>query len=218
MKRIAVVAFALISNSWVMASQELIDRLEVIYRDVDCVQFAVDTDLTNDSMKDLSNRYMLFLASQAIGREFEDQRALAKWSGRYIQDGFRDRLMGSLIAKSFRCPTDRDEILSIQIQRFKTLDKTAARQRIIDDIYAFLAERLKAARILSRGVVELDLIFQSGGLIDLQYAYVDEDARAVKHEISKAFYDLGPLKKIVWYEERHLSVPDPYHLKVRVGR
>jgi len=218
MKRIAVIAVALISNSSVMASQELIDRLEVIHRDVDCVQFAVDTDLTNDSMKDLSNRYMLFLASQAIGREFEDQRALANWSGRYIEDGFRDRLMGSLIAKSFRCPADQDEILSIQIQQFKTLDQTVARQRIIDDIYAFLAERLNAANILSRGVVELDLVFQSGGLIDLQYAHVDDDARAVQHEISKAFYDLGPLEKIVWYEEQHLSVPDPYRLTVRVGR
>ena len=213
-----LVAVALFSSSWVMASQELIDRLEVIYRDVDCVQFAVDTDLKNDSMKDLSNRYMLFLANQAIGRKFEDQRALAKWSGRYIQDGFRDRLMGSLIAKSFRCPTDRDEILSIQIQQFKTLDKTAARQRIIDDIYAFLAERLKAATLLSRGVVELDLIFQSGGLIDLQYAHVDDDARAVQHEISKAFYDMEPLTKIIWYEEQHLGLPDPYRLTVRVGR
>ena len=213
-----LVAVALFSSSWVMASQELIDRLEVIYRDVDCVQFAVDTDLKNDAMKDLSNRYMLFLANQAIGRKFEDQRALAKWSGRYIQDGFRDRLMGSLIAKSFLCPTDRDEILSIQIQRFKALDKTVARQRIIEDIYAFLSERLNAANILSRGVVELDLIFQSGGLIELQYAHVDDDARAVRHEISKAFYDVGPLEKIVWYEEQHLSVPDPYRLKVRVGR
>jgi hypothetical protein len=218
MKRIIIVAVALISNSWVMASQELIDRLEAIHHEVECFQFAVDTDLTNDSMKDLSNRYMLFLASQAIGREFEDQRALANWSGRYVQDGFRDRLMGSLIAKSFRCPTDRDEILSIQIQQFKTLDKTVARQRIIDDIYAFLAERLKAARILSRGVVELDLVFQSDGSIDPQYVHVDEDARAVEHEISKAFYDVGPLKKIIWYEAQHLSVPDPYRLRVRVGR
>ena len=213
-----LVAAALISNSWVMASQELIDRLEVIYRDVDCVQFAVDTDSTNDSIKDLSNRYMLFLANQTIGREFEDQRALANWSDRYIQDGFRDRLMGSLIAKSFRCPTDQDEILSIQAQRFKALDKTVARQRIIEDIYAFLAERLNSANILSRGVVELDLVFQSGGLIDLQYAHVDDDARAVQHEISKAFYDLGPLEKIVWYKEQHVSVPDPYRLNVRVGR
>ena len=107
--------------------------------------------------------------------------------------------MGSLIPKSSRCPTDWNEILSIQMQQFKTLDKTAARQRIIDDIYAFLAERLKAVNILSRGVVELDLIFQSGGLIDFQYAHVDEDARAVQHEISKAFYNIESLKKIVWY-------------------
>ena len=176
-----IVAVALLSNSWVMASQELIDRLEAIHRQVDCFQFAVDTGSTNDTMKDLPNRYMLFLASQAVEREFEDQNALASWSGRYIQDGFRDRLMGSLIAKAFRCPTDQDEILSIQIQAFKTLDKTAARKRIIDNIYAFLAERLKAANILSSGVVELDLIFQSGGLIDFQYAHVDEDARAVQH-------------------------------------
>ena len=122
---------------------------------------------------------MLSLASRAVGRDFEDQNALASWFSRYIQDGFRGRLMGSLIAKAFRCPTDQDEILSIQIQQFKTLDKTAARQRIVDDIYAFLAERLKAVNILSRGVVELDLIFQSGGSIDLQYVHVDEDALAV---------------------------------------
>ncbi len=106
----------------------------------------------------------------------------------------------SLIAKAFRCPTDQDEILSIHIQQFKTLDEIAARQRIVDDIYAFLAERLKAVNILSRGVVELDLIFQLGGSIDLQYAHVDEDALSVQHEISKAFYDAGPLKKIIWYE------------------
>ena len=80
------------------------------------------------------------------------------------------------------------------------------------------AERLKAVNILSHGVVELDLIFQSGGLIDLQYAHVDEDARAIQHEISRAFYDVGPLKKIIWYEEQHLGVPDPCRLTVRVGR
>ena len=201
-----------------MAAQELIDRLEDIHRQVDCFQFAVDTGLTNDSTKDLPNQYMLFLAGQVVEREFEDQSALASWFSRYIQHSFRDRLMGSLIAKAFRCPTDQDEILSIQIQRFKTLDKTAARQRIIDDIYVFLVERLKAVNILSRGVVELDLIFQSGGLIDLQYALDDEDARAIQHEISRAFYDVGPLKKIIWYEEQHLGVPDPCRLTVRVGR
>ncbi len=48
--------------------------------------------------------------------------------------------------------------------------------------------------------------------------YVDEDARAVQHEISKAFYDMGPLTKIIWYEEQHLGSPDPYRLTVRVGR
>lgn len=58
---------------------------------------------------------------------------------------------------------------------------------------AFLAERLKVANILSRGVVELDLIFQSGGLIDVQYAHIDEDTRAIQHQISKAFYDVGRL-------------------------
>ena len=63
--------------------------------------------------------------------------------------------MGLLIPKSFWFLTDWKEILSIQIQQFKTLDKTAARKRIIDNIYAFLAERLKAANILSSGVVEL---------------------------------------------------------------
>ena len=67
-------------------------------------------------------------------------------------------------------------------------------------------------------MVELDLIFQSGGLTDLQNAYDDEDARAIQLEISKAFYDVGPLKKIIWYEEQHLGVPDPYRLTVRVGR
>lgn len=218
MVKIIIVVVALGSNSWVMASQELIDRIEVIHHEVDCAQFAVDAGFTAGSMEDLPNRYMLFLAGQAVEREFEDQNALASWSGRYIQDSFRDRLLGSLIAKAFRCPTDQDEILSIQIQKFKTLDKTAARQRIIEDIYAFLAERLKAVNILSRGVVELDLIFQSGGLIDLQYAHVDEDARAIQHEISKAFYDVGPLKKIIWYEEQLLGVPDPYRLTVHVGR
>ena len=76
-------------------------------------------------------------------------------------------MIGSLIAKSSRCPTDWNGILSIQIEQIKTLDKTAARQRIIDNIYPCLAERLKAANMRSRGVVELDLIFQSGGLIDL---------------------------------------------------
>ena len=89
--------------------------------------------------------------------------------------------MRSLIAKSFRSLTDWNEILSIQIQQLETLDKKAARRGIVDNIYAFLAERLKAANILSRGAVELDLIFQSGGLIDLQYVHVDEDARAVQH-------------------------------------
>ena len=39
----------------------------------------------------------------------------------------------------------------------------------------------------------------------------------VQHEISKAFYDIGPLKKIIWYEEQHLSVPDLYRLTVRVN-
>ena len=110
-----------------MASQEFIDRLEAIYRQVDCFQFAVDTGLTNDSMKNLPNQYMLFLAGQAVESRFEDQNALASWSGRYNQDGFRDRLIGSLIAKAFRYPTDQDQFLSSQIQQFKTLDKTAAR-------------------------------------------------------------------------------------------
>ncbi|MEC8694345.1 MAG: hypothetical protein VXX88_04170 [Pseudomonadota bacterium] len=67
--------------------------------------------------------------------------------------------MGSLKAKSSRCPTDWHGILSIQMQQFKTLDKTAARQRIINVFFAFLAERLKAVNILSRGVIEVDLIF-----------------------------------------------------------
>ena len=125
--------------------------------------------------------------------------------------------MGSLVAKSYRRPTDWNRILSIQIQQFKTCDKTTARQRIIDDIYACLAERLKAANILSRGLVELGLIFQSGGLIDLQYLQVDEDARAVQHEISKAFYDIGPLKKIKRNEEQRLSVPDLCRFTVRVN-
>ena len=114
-----IVVVALISNSWVMASQELIDRLEVIHRQVDCFQFAVDTGLKNDSMKDLPNQYMLFLAGQAVEREFEDQNALASWSGRYIQDSFRDRLMGSLIAKAFRCPTDQDEIYQCRFSNLK---------------------------------------------------------------------------------------------------
>ena len=62
--------------------------------------------------------------------------------------------MGLLIPKSFWFLTIGRDPLN-QIQQFKTLDKTAARKRIIDNIYAFLAERLKAANILSSGVVEL---------------------------------------------------------------
>ena len=89
-----IVAVALLSNSWVMASQELIDRLEDIHHEVDCFQFAVDTGLTNDSTKDLPNQYMLFLAGQVVEREFEDQSALASWFSRYIQHSFRDWLMG----------------------------------------------------------------------------------------------------------------------------
>ena len=38
--------------------------------------------------------------------------------------------MGLLIPKSFWFLTDWHEILSIQMQQFKTLDKTAARKRI----------------------------------------------------------------------------------------
>ena len=44
-------------------------------------------------------------------------------------------------------------------------------------------------------MVELGLIFQSGKLIDLQYAHVDEDVRVVQHKILRAFYDLGALEK-----------------------
>ena len=101
-----IVAVALVSNSWVMASQELIDRLEAIHHEGECSQFAVDTGSINDSMKDLPNRYMLFLAGRAVEREFEDQNARASCSSRYIQDSFRGRLMGLLIGKVFRCPTD----------------------------------------------------------------------------------------------------------------
>ena len=72
-----VVAGASFSNSWVLASQQLIGGLEIIHREVDRFQFAFDTGSTNDSMNDLPNRYMLFLARRAIGREFEDQNALA---------------------------------------------------------------------------------------------------------------------------------------------
>ena len=75
---------------WVSASQELIDGLEVIHREVDCLQFFSDTGSTNDSINDLPNRYMLFLADRAIWQEFEDQKALASWFGRYIEDRFRD--------------------------------------------------------------------------------------------------------------------------------
>lgn len=67
-------------------------------------------------------------------------------------------------------------------------------------------------------MVELDLIFQSGGLIDLQYAHIDEDTRAIQHQISKAFYDVGRLPQIIWYEEQHLGVPDPYRLTLRMSR
>ncbi len=88
MVKIMIVPVALISNSWVMASQGLIDRLEAIHRQVDCFQFAVDTGFTNDSMKDFPKQYMLFLAGRAVEHEFKDQNARASWSGRYIQDGF----------------------------------------------------------------------------------------------------------------------------------
>ncbi len=99
--------------------------------------------------------------------------------------------------------------------------KHLIRQRIDNALLTIflcvLAERLKAANILSRGVVELGLIFQSGGVIDLQYSQVDEDVRAVQHEISKAFYDIGSLKKIKRNEEQHLSVPDLCRFTVRVN-
>ena len=62
-----IVAVALVSNSWVMASQELIDRLEAIHHEVDCSQFAVDTGSINDSMKDLSNRYSSFWRVGPLG-------------------------------------------------------------------------------------------------------------------------------------------------------
>lgn len=218
MTRIIITAVALVCNSWVMASQELVNRVEEISSEVDCLRFASRVDSTSKSINDLPDRYMLFLAGQATGRRFKDQNALANWFGRNVEDGFRDRLMSSLIAKAFQCPTDRNEILSIQIQQFKKLSKAAARQHIVDEIYVFLAERLKAAKLLSRGVVELDLIFQSDGAIELRYVHIDEGAGAVQHEISKAFYDMGPLKKIIWYEEQHSIELDPYRLKVRVGR
>ena len=66
----------------------MIDRIEVIHREVDRLQFSSDTGLTNDSMNDLPDRRVLFLEGHAIGREFEDQNPLANWSCRYIEDGF----------------------------------------------------------------------------------------------------------------------------------
>lgn len=94
-------AVALVFNSRVMASQAMIDRIEVMHRELDCLQFSSYPGPINDSMNDFPNQHMLFLAGRAIRRGFEDQNALANWSGRYIEDGFRDLLIGSLIAKSF---------------------------------------------------------------------------------------------------------------------
>ncbi len=73
----SVIAGALFSNSRVLAPQELIGSLETIHREVDRFQFAFDAGSTNDSTNDLPNRYMLFLVSQAIWRESEDQNVLA---------------------------------------------------------------------------------------------------------------------------------------------
>jgi hypothetical protein len=93
MTRIIITAVALVCNSWVMASQELVNRVEEISSEVDCLRFASRVDSTNKSINDLPDRYMLFLAGQATGRRFKDQNALANWFGRNVEDGFRDRLM-----------------------------------------------------------------------------------------------------------------------------
>jgi len=218
MKKI-VVALTFVSLApWVSASQSLLDRIETIHQAVDCDRYALEFDADYRLVSQLPERYMLFVAEKVTGREHRNQGELADWSGRNLEEKYRDRFIASLISKSFRCPGDLETIQAAREQQFKDLDQEAARQQIIDDIYHFLSERLKASKILSQGKVELDLVFQSDGSVDLQYEEVEDDARAIQYEISRAFHDMGPILGVIWYEEQHLVLPDPYRLKVRLSR
>ena len=218
MKKIVIASTLVFLTPWVSASQNLLDRIETVHQAVNCQRYAVEFDADYRSVSKLPERYMLFVAERVTGRDYKNQVELADWSGRYLEEKYRDRFIASLISKSFRCPTDLETIQAAREQKFKNLDQEAARQRIIDDVYGFLSERLKAAKILSQGKVELDLVFQSDGSVDLQHEEVEDDARAIQHEISKAFHDMGPIFKVIWYEEQHLVLPEPYRLKVRLSR
>ena len=218
MKKIVIASTLVFLPPWVSASQNLLDRIETVHQAVDCQRYAVEFDVDYRSVSQLPERYMLFVAERVTGRDYKNQVELADWSGRYLEEKYRDRFIASLISKSFRCPTDLETIQAAREQQFKNLDQEVARQRIIDDIYGFLSERLKAAKILSQGKVEFDLVFQSDGSVDLQHEEVEDDARAIQHEISKALHDMGPIFKVIWYEEQHLVLPEPYRLKVRLSR
>jgi len=218
MKKILIASTLVFLAPWVSASQSLLDRIETVHQALDCQRYALEFDADYRSVSQLPERYMLFVAERVTGRDYKNQSELADWSSRYLEGQYRDRFIASLISKSFRCPTDLETIHASREQQFKDLDREAARQQIIDDIYGFLSKRLKTAKILSQGKVELDLVFQSDGLVDLQYEVVDANARAIQHEISRAFHDMGPIFKVIWYEEQHLVLPEPYRLKVRLSR
>ncbi|NCX49657.1 MAG: hypothetical protein EBW81_09240 [Gammaproteobacteria bacterium] len=189
-----------------------------MHQALDCQRYALEFDADYRSVSQLPERYMLFVAERVTGRDYKNQSELADWSSRYLEGKYRDRFIASLISKSFRCPSDLEAIQAARERQFKDLDQEAARQQIIDNIYGFLSKRLKTAKILSQGKVELDLVFQSDGSVDLQYDEVEDDTRAIQHEISRAFHDMGPILGVIWYEEQHLVLPEPYRLKVRLSR
>lgn len=218
MKKILIASTLVFLSPWISASQSLLDRIETVHQALDCQRYALEFDADYRSVSQLPERYMLFVAERVTGRDYKNQGELADWSGRHLEETYRGRFIASLINKSFRCPIDLETIQAAREQQFKDLDQEAARQQIIDGIYGFLSERLKAAKILSQGKVELDLVFRSDGSVDLQYEEVDDDARAIQREISRAFHDMGPIFKVIWYEEQHLVLPEPYRLKVRSSR
>ena len=218
MKKILIASTVVFLASSVSASQSLLDRIETVYQALDCQRYALEFETDYRSVSQLPERYMLFVAERVTGRDYKNQDELADWSSRHLEGKYRDRFIASLISKSFRCPSDLETIQAAREQQFKDLDQEAARQQIIDDIYRFLSERLRAAKILSQGKVELDLVFQSDGSVDLQYEEVEDDTRAIQHEISRAFHDMGPILGVIWYEEQHLVLPEPYRLKVRLAR
>ena len=218
MKKILIASTLLFLPPWVLASQSLLDRIETVHQALDCQRYTLEFGADYRSVSQLPEQYMLFVAERVTGRDYQNQDELADWSSRYLEGKYRDRFIASLISKSFRCPSDIEAIQAARERQFKDLDQEAARQQIIDDIYGFLSERLKAAKILSQGKVELDLVFQSDGSVDLQYEEVDANARAIQHEISRAFHDMDPILGVIWYEEQHLVLPEPYRLKVRLFR